>query len=102
MLKNPKLLGLLRAPDDPDGEPLQVQGNSLVGAGWQIPIVGGIPDLITHAPTAQRSITFIIPFKERPSLEVLKPPIFSERPPNWFDVIDHPKGATHDRVKGAT
>ncbi len=89
MIKNSKLLGLLRPPDDPDGEPLKLEGNGLVGAGWPIPIVNGIPDFVTHAPPVRRSITFNIPIEDKPSDEVLKPPSYDGNPPVWFKEEKH-------------
>lgn len=83
MLKNPKLLGLLRSPDVPDGEPLKIEGNFLVKAGWPIPIENGIPDFVTYAPPIRKSLELMIPLKESPPLGVLKfPP--SEKVPGWF------------------
>jgi SAM-dependent methyltransferase len=89
MLKNVKLLGLLRPPDDPDGEPLKLEGNGLVGAGWPIPMANGIPDFVTYAPPVRRSITFNIPIEDRPSNEVLKPPLCDGNPPVWFKEEKH-------------
>ena len=84
MLKNPKLLEILCSPDNPDGEPLSIDGNQLVGAGWPVPIVGGIPDFVTHAPAAGRSLSFEIPIEARPQPEVLTQPPIPGKPPAWF------------------
>jgi SAM-dependent methyltransferase len=84
MLKNSNLIGLLRPPDNPDGEPLKLEGNALVGADWPIPIVNGIPDFVTYAPHIRRILTFNIPIEDKPSHDVLKFPICYEIPPGWF------------------
>ncbi len=83
MLKNPKLPGLLRSPDEPDGEPLKVEGSFLVNAGWPIPITNGIPDFVTYAPPISKSLELVIPIKEPPPLGALKFPSF-EKVPVWF------------------
>jgi SAM-dependent methyltransferase len=82
-LKNPKLLGLLRSPDDPDGEPLKIEGDVLVNAGWLIPVVKGIPDFVTYAPPIGKSLDCVIPIKEIPPPAVLKLPDL-EKAPKWF------------------
>jgi SAM-dependent methyltransferase len=66
------------------GEPLKPEGNVLVGADWPIPTVNGIPDFVTHAPPARRSIEFNIPIEDQPSLDLLKPPLFCKNTPAWF------------------
>jgi SAM-dependent methyltransferase len=75
-----------------------------MGASWTIPIVDGIPDFITYAPRTQRSLVFDIPLMEKPSLELLKPPVIREGPPKWFKeekykyplLKDHRKGVLLD------
>jgi SAM-dependent methyltransferase len=104
MLKNAKLMGLLRSPDDPDGEPLSLQGDILSGAGWPVPIVNGIPDFVTYAPSVERSLKLRIPIDDKPETSVfLRPPI-DEMPPAWFGeerrkyriLHKHPKGILLD------
>jgi SAM-dependent methyltransferase len=100
MLKKSRLLGLLRPPDNPDGQPLTLEGNGLVGADWHIPIVNGIPDFVTHAPPVRRSIEFIIPIEDQPSLDVLKPPLFCKNTPAWFQEERHKYSNLKEHRKG--
>lgn len=100
MVKNSKLLGLLRSPDEPDGDPLKLQGNVLVGADWPIPIVNGIPDFVTHAPRVRRSIEFNVPIEDQPSVDVLKPPLFFKNTPAWFREERHKYSILKDHRKG--
>jgi len=99
MLKNPKLLDILCDPDNPDGEPLRVEGNWLLGASWPVPIVGGTPDLVTYAPPVHRSLDLEIPIEARPAPEVLMPPARKCAPP-WFDEEVHSFPLLHDHRKG--
>jgi len=89
VLKNPKIIDLLRSPDNPDGIPLRVEKESVTGASWPIPIVNGIPDFVSYAPPSQQSMTFPVPILERPTREVLSPPVITENPPKWFHEERH-------------
>ena len=108
MLKNPKLFEILCSPDNPDGEPLRIDGNQLIGAGWPVPIVDGIPDFVTHAPPVRRSLSIEIPIEARPEPEVLTRPPVPGRPPAWFTeeaakywlLLAHPKGFLLDAGSG--
>ncbi len=99
-LKNPKLLDLLRSPDDPDGKPLKIEGDFLVDAGWPVPIVKGIPDFVTYAPPIRRSLEFVIPLNDHPQPIVFDLPSGWEKSPSWFQdekykysiLKEHPKG----------
>lgn len=109
MLKHPKLLELLCAPDTPDGERLILSDNRLIGAGWPVPIINGVPDFVTHAPPVTRTLIYTIPIQQRPSSEVLQPPMRSVNVPEWFQEDDriyeflalHPKGVLVDVGAGA-
>jgi SAM-dependent methyltransferase len=100
MMRNFKLLGLLRPPDNPDGEPLKLEGNILVGAAWPVPVVNGIPDFVTYAPRVQRSIEINIPIEDQPSVGVLKPPPFSQKTPAWFREEKHKYSILKKHKKG--
>jgi SAM-dependent methyltransferase len=84
MLKNSKLLGLLTSPDEPDGEPLGLNGNFLAHTLWPIPILDGIPDFVTHAPPTVRTITVQIPIDDVPSPDIFSHPTPPEEIPAWF------------------
>lgn len=84
MLKNKKLLPLLCSPDQPDGALLELDGDSLTGAGWRVPVAQGIPDFVSHAPPVKRTLNFEIPIECRPSPKVLKPPTPASQTPSWF------------------
>jgi SAM-dependent methyltransferase len=85
MLKNQKLLGLLTSPDDPDGEPLRLEKDFLVHSHWQVPVVDGIPDFVTHAPPVTKSFTLNIPIDDKPPREVLQDPQ-RQKTPEWFQI----------------
>lgn len=107
-LKHPRLLEILCPPDHPDGEPLRIEGDQLAGAGWRVPIVGGIPDFVTYAPPVQRTLSFNIPIQQRPAPEILTRPAIPGKAPEWFTeedakywlLRDHPKGFLLDAGSG--
>jgi SAM-dependent methyltransferase len=108
MLKNPKLLKILGSPDNPDGDPLIINGDHLDGAGWPVPISGGIPDFVTHAPRVRRSLSFEIPIEARPEPELLTCPLIPPTVPRWFTeehgkyplLLAHRKGFLLDAGSG--
>ncbi len=108
-LKHPKLLDLLCPPDNPDGGGLTLAGDRLLGAGWAVPVVNGVPDFVTHATPVNRSLSYTIPILQRPSPEVLQPPPVGASVPQWFQEDDrvyeffakHPKGVLVDIGAGA-
>lgn len=83
-LKNRELLEILSPPDDPDGIRLEELAGELAGAGFPVPLVGGVPDFVTNAPVVRRSIECLVPNTLRPSPDVLKPTPTVERVPEWF------------------
>ena len=89
MLKNRRLLGLLTSPEDPDGKPLDLEGDTLCGARWPIPVVDGIPDFVTYAPVSERPVRFTVPYNDNPSPAVLMPPGSCNHPPPWFQEEKH-------------
>ncbi len=99
-MKNLRLLEILCDPDFPDEGPLQVSGGELHGAHFKVPIVGGIPDFVSYAPTIQRSATWTIPPSARPAPQVLSepaldrsvPPYFTESPTKYPILEQHAKG----------
>jgi SAM-dependent methyltransferase len=109
VLKHPKLLELLGPPDSPDDGLLTLAENQLLGADWTVPVVGGIPDFVTHAPPVTRTLTYTLPIEERPSSDVLTAPPRWPDTPEWFQEDDriyelllrHPKGILVDIGAGA-
>lgn len=99
-LKNAKLLPLLCPPDDPDGAPLEFDGDSLIGVGWRVPVVNGVPDFVSHAPPVTRTLTFEIPIECRPSPETLTPPYFASETPPWFRESGHKYPLLKEHEKG--
>lgn len=89
MLKHTKLLPLLCPPDNPAGAPLELAENELLGAGWPVPLVNGIPDFVSHAPKTQRTLTLEIPIECRPAPEVLTAPRWANETPAWFRESGH-------------
>jgi len=83
-LKQPKLLELLCSPNHKSEEPLRLAGNELIGAGWRVPIVNGIPDFVTYAPKMKRSMEIEIPIEAVPQAEILGHPPNSGDMPHWF------------------
>jgi SAM-dependent methyltransferase len=83
-LKHPRLMELLCAPDGNGETPLQLAGNELTGAGWKVPIVGGIPDFVTYAPKARRNMEIEIPSDAEPDAGILKAPPALDNLPPWF------------------
>lgn len=100
MLKNAKLLSLLCPPDDPAGAPLTLENDELLGAGWPVPVVHGIPDFIRYAPSAQRQLTFEIPIECRPAPDVLTQPRLAEQTPAWFRESGHKYPLLAEHRKG--
>jgi SAM-dependent methyltransferase len=88
MLKNPLLHDILARPSAPAGvgnAVLSITGDEVLGAGYKVPIVGGIPDFVSHAPPHDCALTFTIPLDERPAAHVLTAPASGDRPvPDWF------------------
>jgi SAM-dependent methyltransferase len=83
-LKHPRLMELLCAPDGNGETPLQLAGNELTGAGWRVPIIGGIPDFVTFAPKTKRIMEIEIPSEAAPDAGILKPPTNPDNLPSWF------------------
>jgi SAM-dependent methyltransferase len=76
---------ILVPPDAPDeGGTLAVDGDQLTGAGWTVPIVEGIPDFVSNAPTVRRSLSVSIPISDEPNSDVLQPPPDGGPVPDWF------------------
>lgn len=100
MLKNNKLLPLLCPPDDPAGATLSLEGDALLGAGWPVPIVNGIPDFVTHAPQVMRTLSFAIPIEDRPAPDVLTTPRFARETPAWFYESGHKYPLLAEHAKG--
>jgi len=86
MLKNPRLLEVLASPiDTAKHAPLEVRDNDIHGAGYQVPIINGIPDFVAHAPPSDFSMTLRLPIVERPTMEMLKEPQCNvSDTPDWF------------------
>jgi SAM-dependent methyltransferase len=109
VLKHPKLLELLGPPDSPDDGLLTISENQLLGTGWRVPVVGGIPDFVTYAPPVTRTLTYTLPIQDRPSSDVLKAPPRWPDTPEWFEeddriyqlLLQHPKGILVDIGAGA-
>ena len=108
-LKHPKLLDLLSPPDNPDGGPLTPAQDQLLGAGWLVPVVNGVPDFVTHAPSVTRTLNYEIPIRQYPAPEVLKSPPERKDVPEWFHednrfydlLAEHNKGVLIDIGAGA-
>jgi SAM-dependent methyltransferase len=83
-LKNPRLLEILCDPDTPDGAALSVAGDELAGAGFRVPVTGGIPDFVTFAPPARRTIALNVPATARPDRGVLTEPRAAGSVPSYF------------------
>lgn len=108
-LKHPKLLELLCPPDSPDEGSMTPSQNHLLGAGWEVPVVNGVPDFVTHAPPVTRTLAYTIPIRQSPLPEILQPPPRRKDAPAWFQEDDHfydflanhPKGVLVDIGAGA-
>jgi SAM-dependent methyltransferase len=109
VLKHPRLLELLCPPDSPVSGQITLSENQLLGTGWLVPIVDGVPDFVTYAPPVTRTLTYAIPIQQRPSPDVLKAPPRGVDVPHWFQEDDriyeilsrHPKGVLVDVGAGA-
>lgn len=108
-LKHPKLLELLCSPDEPGAGSLTLSENQLLGAGWFVPVVNGVPDFVAHAPPVTRTLTYTIPIEHYPRQEILQPPPRRTNLPEWFlednriyeFLAGHSKGVLVDIGAGA-
>lgn len=93
-------LHLLGSPDDPDGASLDIGADELLGAGFRVPVVNGIPDFITHAPSTTRTLECPVPDVRKPPPHVLRsqpqprgvPKWFTEKSSKWEPLHQHEKG----------
>lgn len=84
MLKNTELLNILCVPGSADDRLLKAGSNALLGAGYDVPIVAGVPDFVTHAPVVRHNIECVIPNTARPEEGVVKPMPRCRNVPAWF------------------
>jgi SAM-dependent methyltransferase len=85
VLKHPRLMELLCAPDWTGETPLRIARNELTGAAWKVPITGGIPDFVAFAPKTRRILEIEIPIDAEPASAILAPPPNPDSVPSWFE-----------------
>lgn len=79
------LVDCLGAPKDPDGTRLVIKGDELVGAGFLVPIIDGVPDFVSHAPKTRVTLEFDVPDDRVLPNDVLCFPPRGLEAPSWFN-----------------
>lgn len=84
-LKSPYLEGILVSPTDKIS-PLRVSDNKILGAGYIVPIINGVPDFVEHMPSHCVDVSIDIPSSASPRAENLdyRNGGLNETPPSWF------------------